>query len=168
MAKRAARRRSAPTIARRPRYRIRDERDVFITMRDGVRIALRIYRPDAAGRFPALLAASPYQYDSDDLPHSPLFLTRETGPIRWYAISINQSERFRPIRPLIMRITVALAERARIPVCPPVDSIATRAMEKAKKTTVALKAFTHSAEVRPAIPRNKKAELAKASTARKA
>jgi putative CocE/NonD family hydrolase len=84
MAKRAARGRTAAAATRRAKYRIKDERDVFITMRDGVRIALRIYRPDAPGRFPVLFAASPYQYDSDDQPHSPLFLTRETGPIRWY------------------------------------------------------------------------------------
>ncbi len=77
MAKRAARAGGA-------RYRIRVDDNVYVTMRDGVRVALRIYRPDAPGRFPVLFAASPYQYETDDLPHSPLFLTRETGPIKWY------------------------------------------------------------------------------------
>lgn len=72
-------------MARRAaRHRTRIDDDVYVTMRDGVRVALRIYRPDGPGRFPALFAASPYQYDTDDLPHSPLFLTRETGPIKWY------------------------------------------------------------------------------------
>ena len=49
-----------------------------------VRIALKIYRPEGEGRFPALFVASPYQYDTDDLPALPLFLWRETGPIEWY------------------------------------------------------------------------------------
>ena len=53
-------------------------------MRDGVRVAVRIYRPDAPGKFPALFAASPYQYETDDLPHSTLFLWREVGPVEWY------------------------------------------------------------------------------------
>lgn len=60
------------------------ETGVYATMRDGTRIALRIYRPDADGQFPALFAASPYQYETDDLPHSSLFLWREVGPVAWY------------------------------------------------------------------------------------
>ncbi|OGA14587.1 MAG: hypothetical protein A3G25_21645 [Betaproteobacteria bacterium RIFCSPLOWO2_12_FULL_63_13] len=60
------------------------ETGVYATMRDGVRIALRIYRPDAEGEYPALFAASPYQYETDDLPHSSLFLWREVGPVQWY------------------------------------------------------------------------------------
>jgi predicted acyl esterase len=59
-------------------------KDVYVTMRDGIRIALKIYRPDADGAFPALFVPSPYQYDTDDLPALPLFLWRETGPIEWY------------------------------------------------------------------------------------
>ena len=61
-----------------------DDKDVRVTVRDGARIALRIYRPDGAGPFPALLAASPYRYDNNELPAYPLFLWRETGPIDWY------------------------------------------------------------------------------------
>jgi len=61
-----------------------DEKDVYVTMRDGVRIALRIYRPAGDGEFPALFVASPYQYCTDDLPSLPLFLWRETGPVAWY------------------------------------------------------------------------------------
>ena len=66
------------------RYRMKIEEPVFVTMRDGIRIACRIYRPDAPGRFPALFAASPYQYETDDLPHSTMFLWREVGPVEWY------------------------------------------------------------------------------------
>lgn len=56
----------------------------MIPMRDGLKMALRIYRPDGAGPFPALLATSPYRYDNDELPCTPMFLWRETGPIQWY------------------------------------------------------------------------------------
>ncbi len=70
--------------ARAKRYGMKVEQPVFVTMRDGVRIACRIYRPDAPGRFPVLFAASPYQYETDDLPHSTLFLWREVGPVEWY------------------------------------------------------------------------------------
>jgi hypothetical protein len=65
-------------------YRMKVEKDVFVTMRDGVQVALKIYRPDAPGTFPALFAASPYQYETDDIPHSTLFLWREVGPVEWY------------------------------------------------------------------------------------
>ncbi len=60
------------------------EKGITVRMRDDVCISLCIYRPDAAGRFPALFAASPYQYEMDDVPAYPLFLWRETGPIEWY------------------------------------------------------------------------------------
>ena len=68
----------------KPRYRMKTESGVYATMRDGTRIGLRIYRPDAEGQFPVLFAASPYMYATDDLPHSPLFLWREVGPVPWY------------------------------------------------------------------------------------
>ena len=63
---------------------MRVERDVKVTMRDGVRISLCVYRPEAEGRAPALFAASPYQHEFDSVPAFPLFLWRETGPIEWY------------------------------------------------------------------------------------
>src|SRR5262247_3618599 len=61
-----------------------EEKDVKVRMRDGLDIGLRIYRPDGSGRYPALFAASPYRYDNNLLPCSPLFLWRETGPVEWY------------------------------------------------------------------------------------
>jgi uncharacterized protein len=62
-----------------------EEKDLRVAVRDGVKIALlRIYRPDGTGPFPTLFAASPYRYDNNELPPSPLFLWRETGPIPWY------------------------------------------------------------------------------------
>jgi predicted acyl esterase len=63
---------------------MRVDRDVKVTMRDGVRISLCVYRPQAEGRVPALFAASPYQHEFDSVPAFPLFLWRETGPIEWY------------------------------------------------------------------------------------
>jgi uncharacterized protein len=59
-------------------------REVSITMRDGVKIGVAIYAPSGSGKYPALLAASPYRYDNNELPASPQFLWRETGPIEFY------------------------------------------------------------------------------------
>ncbi len=59
-------------------------KDIYVTMRDGIRIGVCLYLPEAEGRLPTLFAASPYQYDTDDLPHSSLFLWHEVGPVEWY------------------------------------------------------------------------------------
>jgi predicted acyl esterase len=56
----------------------------MIPMRDRVKIAVRIYRPDCPETVPALLAAPPQCYDNDQLKATPIFLWRETGPIGWY------------------------------------------------------------------------------------
>src|SRR5208282_4821998 len=42
------------------KYGVKAEENVMVTTRDGVRVAIDIYRPDAPGKFPALLALSPY------------------------------------------------------------------------------------------------------------
>ena len=60
------------------------DRDVLVTMRDGVRLSVCVYRPRSPGRYPALFAASPYQHEFDDVAAYPLFLWRETGPVAWY------------------------------------------------------------------------------------
>jgi predicted acyl esterase len=60
------------------------EKGVTVTMRDGVKLSLCVYRPDGPGPFPTLFAASPYQYEMDEVPAYPLFLWRETGPVEWY------------------------------------------------------------------------------------
>src|SRR5437868_3354686 len=74
-----------PSGAGRPaQYKMKVEKSITVTMRDGVRISLCVYRPDAPGTFPALFAASPYQYEMDEVPAYPLFLWRETGPVEWY------------------------------------------------------------------------------------
>src|SRR5262249_34019178 len=61
-----------------------DAKAVRVPVRAAAGSALRTYRPDGAGPFPALLAASPSRYDNNELPAYPLFLWRETGPIDWY------------------------------------------------------------------------------------
>src|SRR4029453_4305077 len=60
------------------------EKGITVAMRDGVKISLCVYRPDAPGQFPTLFAASPYQHEMDEVPAYPLFLWRETGPVEWY------------------------------------------------------------------------------------
>ncbi len=62
-----------------PRYKVKAEKDVYVTMRDGVRLALDLFRPDAPGKFPALLSMCPYGKELQGflLPPQPL----EKSPI---------------------------------------------------------------------------------------
>jgi uncharacterized protein len=60
-------------------FDLRWEKDVWITVRDGVRICVDICRPDAPGRFPALVGFSPYQKDLNYLPRTQPFGHREIG-----------------------------------------------------------------------------------------
>ena len=62
-----------------PRYRTRVEKNVRVAMRDGVRLCVDIYRPEAGGRFPALLGASPYSKDVQKLPVPESPTDREAG-----------------------------------------------------------------------------------------
>lgn len=48
------------------------ERDVFVPMRDGVRLATDIFRPADGGKYPALLAISPYGKGIQSLDMPPL------------------------------------------------------------------------------------------------
>lgn len=52
-------------------YGVKVERDVYVPMRDGVRLAVDIYRPDADGKFPALVSISPYGKGMQVLPLPP-------------------------------------------------------------------------------------------------
>jgi predicted acyl esterase len=53
-----------PQYDRPPTFdRMKQERDVMVVMRDGIRICIDIYRPDASGKFPALLAYAPHNKD---------------------------------------------------------------------------------------------------------
>jgi uncharacterized protein len=50
-----------------PQYHTRRDDNVAIAMRDGTTLMADVHRPDASGRFPALLAASPYPRQIQDL-----------------------------------------------------------------------------------------------------
>jgi len=50
-----------PRYDRTPSYdKMKRDRDVMVPMRDGVRLCVDIYRPDAEGKFPALLSIAPH------------------------------------------------------------------------------------------------------------
>src|SRR5262245_22510856 len=51
----------APLIG--PHYKVRIERNVLIPTRDGTRLAADLIRPDADGRFPAIIEYIPYRKD---------------------------------------------------------------------------------------------------------
>ncbi len=58
-----------------PKYGIKVEKDVFVTVRDGVRLAVNVYRPDARGKFPALFAMGGYGKELQEvlIPPQPLY-----------------------------------------------------------------------------------------------
>ena len=51
---------SPSKVASEKKYTMIDERDVMVPMRDNVKVAVDVFRPDDGGKFPALLAMSPY------------------------------------------------------------------------------------------------------------
>ena len=55
-----------------PEFGIRLEREVKIRMRDGVKLSANLFRPDAPGRFPALVSMSPYGKEIQSLPDPPV------------------------------------------------------------------------------------------------
>ena len=66
-----------------PEYKVIRERNVMVPMRDGVRLATDVYRPDSPGRFPVLVTRGPYGKDgyADNQEHSIWFF-----PQRGYAV----------------------------------------------------------------------------------
>lgn len=50
-----------------PQYGIRHEVNIGVETRDGTTLLADVHRPDADGRFPALIAASPYPRQIQDL-----------------------------------------------------------------------------------------------------
>src|SRR4030042_2038203 len=50
-------------------YKMKIEKNVYVPMRDGVKLAVDIYRPDMPGKFPALLGMSPYGKAIQNLPY---------------------------------------------------------------------------------------------------
>src|SRR5262249_36657153 len=49
----------------KPAYRMKVEIDGRVPMRDGVALSTDIYRPDADGRFPAILIRTPYNNNTE-------------------------------------------------------------------------------------------------------
>jgi uncharacterized protein len=62
---------------------IKLDENVYVTMRDGVMIAVDVYRPEAEGRYPALFSMSPYM---KEIQHQPPMLTHsiEAGATGFY------------------------------------------------------------------------------------
>ncbi len=46
-------------------HRVRIENDIRVPMRDGVTLSVDVYRPEAPGRFPAILIRTPYNNNTD-------------------------------------------------------------------------------------------------------
>jgi predicted acyl esterase len=43
-----------------PKYGIEEERDIYVPMRDGVRMVVNIFKPDGRGKFQAIISLRPY------------------------------------------------------------------------------------------------------------
>ena len=73
-------------------YEITLEEDVWVTMRDGIRLAVDIYRPKADGKFPALLAFGEYGKEQQKLPNNPVYQPADFirgnggGQCQWYYV----------------------------------------------------------------------------------
>src|SRR4030042_3786429 len=58
----------------KPKHGIKREKNIPVTVRDGTRLCVNIYRPDAKGKFPALLAMGGYGKELQEvlIPPQPL------------------------------------------------------------------------------------------------
>jgi uncharacterized protein len=54
-----------------PKYGMKLENDIFVPVRDGIKLAVDVFRPDARGKFPALLGLSPYGKELQELMMPP-------------------------------------------------------------------------------------------------
>ena len=59
-----------------PKYGIKEERDIYVPVRDGVRLAVNVFRPDVPGKFPALLAMGGYGKELQELLIAPQPLSK--------------------------------------------------------------------------------------------
>lgn len=55
-------------MSSQPQYGMIVEKDVMVTARDGVKLAVDVYRPDAPGAFPGLFTISVYGKDTQFYP----------------------------------------------------------------------------------------------------
>jgi len=68
----------------KPEYEMMSEIDVYVTMRDGAKIAMDIHRPDAPGQFPVLFMSTGYMKALSFLPNVPTIHCVETNDIEWF------------------------------------------------------------------------------------
>jgi hypothetical protein len=61
------------SLVSHPIYDIVLDEDVYVGMRDGVKLCVDVYRPKAKGKFPALVSWSWYGKESEKLPTNPVF-----------------------------------------------------------------------------------------------
>src|SRR6188508_3385661 len=73
----------APTV---PVYGIVVEKDVDVPMRDGARLKADVFRPDDAGKFPAILNLGPYQKDKIWVP-PPQLEEKATPNMNWETVT---------------------------------------------------------------------------------
>lgn len=63
-----------PIVRRKLPEGVRLDPNLYVTMRDGIKLAVDVYRPEAEGRYPGILSMSPYikemQQESPHLSHS--------------------------------------------------------------------------------------------------
>ncbi|MDP6429002.1 MAG: CocE/NonD family hydrolase [Rhodospirillales bacterium] len=64
-------------LVSQPEYEMVLEEDVWVNMRDGVRLCVDIYRPKAEGKFPGLLSLSAYGKAAQKVPTNPVFQTSD-------------------------------------------------------------------------------------------
>ena len=57
----------AGSAAERAERTMIEERDIIVAMRDGTRLAVDVYRPDAPGRYPVLYASALHNKDSSEV-----------------------------------------------------------------------------------------------------
>ena len=73
-------------------FTVREELDVKVVMRDGVRLSTNIYRPDAEGKFPVLLMRSPYGNGSSGNRDAHYFAQRGYVVVTQDTRGISESE----------------------------------------------------------------------------
>ena len=58
----------------KPQYQVKFKIHNLVPMRDGVHLSADVYRPDALGKFPAVLLMTPYNNmrGGNDMEHAPL------------------------------------------------------------------------------------------------
>jgi len=70
----------------KPLYEMKQEKDVYVAVRDGTRLCLDVFRPDAPGKFPALISVAGYSKD-----HQSMHLSTKMPPQDFRSIIFDHS-----------------------------------------------------------------------------